>query len=142
MQETLGNLHPILVHFPIVLFSLGLLCDLLNGIEKKAALPVAHWMIIGAAVMCIPTLITGWEAAEGLPPEDPNLVYVATHRLMAFITSCVGGLHALFRAFAMHRLWIFPPLVYVSCSVVTLLLVAVTADYGGLVTHGVSLFNF
>lgn len=139
MSTSLGDLHPILVHFPIVLFTLGLLCDLLNGIGKKAALPVAHWMIIGGAVMCIPTLITGWEAAEAFPPDHP---YIAQHRLLAFITSAVGTLHALFRIAAMRRHWEFIPLVYVSCSLMTVLLVAITADYGGLVTHGTSLFRF
>src|SRR5262245_54042870 len=27
----MGDFHPIFVHFPIVLFALGLVCDLLNG---------------------------------------------------------------------------------------------------------------
>lgn len=134
----LGELHPIFVHFPIVLFMLGLLCDLLNGIGKKAALPVAHWMIIGAAIACIPTFITGMEAEEALPVDN---AYIAQHHLMAFITSGVGMAHALFRYLSMQRQWEMPALVYVSCSVLTVLLVGITANYGSLVMYGSPLFT-
>lgn len=140
MQESfsIGDFHPILVHFPIVLFSLGMLCDLLNGIGKKGALPVAHWMIIGGALMSIPTVITGLYAAEAFNPAPPAL---EKHHLFALVTTAVGGANALFRIFAMRKNWEIVPLVYVSFSLVTLLLVAATANYGGLVTHGTSLFN-
>jgi uncharacterized membrane protein len=138
MEEFLGHLHPMLVHFPIAFFTLGLFCDLLNGYGQKEALRVAHWMIIGGAILAIPTLITGWEAAEAFPPDQPN---VSQHRLFAFITSAVGALYALFRWMVMRRHWDIIPLVYVSGSVGMLVLVAMTADYGGLITHNFSIFH-
>lgn len=134
----IGDLHPIFVHFPIVLFTLGLLCDLLNGIGKKAALPVAHGMIIAAAIATIPTFITGWKAEEVLPPTNP---YIEQHHMMAFITTAVGMVHALFRFLAIQNRWELPALIYVTCSVVTVLLIGITANYGSLVAWGTSVFT-
>src|SRR5262249_48790840 len=125
----IGGLHPIIVHFPIILFTLGLLCDLLNGIGKKAALPVAHWLIIAAAIACIPTFLTGWQAEEALSPDN---AYIEQHHLMAFITTGVGMAHALFRFLCIMRQWEIPALIYVACSVVTVLLIGITANYGAL----------
>ncbi len=136
---SIGDLHPILVHFPIAFLTLGLFCDLLNGVGKKTALLFAHWVIIGGAILCIPTLMTGWEAAETLPPGNP---FVATHRLFAFATALVALLHAFFRFMAMRKQWELAPVVYVSCSVMTVLLLAITADYGNRITHGTSLFTW
>ena len=138
MQENIGLFHPILVHFPIALFTVALLCDLLNGIGKSAALPVAHWMIIGGALMCLPTIATGWEAAAAYPPEHP---FLHQHRFFALTTSAVGLTYALFRFLVLRKGWQFHPILYVTCSVVLLSLVALTADYGGLVAHGVSPFD-
>lgn len=135
----LGGLHPIFVHFPIVLFSLGLFCDLLNGIGKKVALPVAHWLFISAAITCIPTFISGWQAEEALSPGN---VYIEQHHMMAFITTAVGMAYALFRFLCIQKQWELPPLVYVSCSVLTALLVGITANYGSLVAWGTSVFTF
>jgi uncharacterized membrane protein len=134
----IGEFHPVLVHFPIVLFTLGLVCDLLNGIGKKEALPVAHWMFIGGAIMCLPTLVSGWEAAEAFPADNP---LIPIHRLLAFTTSIAGALYAIFRIAVMRKGWEIHPLYYVVCSVLLMLLVSWTADYGGRIAFGVSLFS-
>lgn len=133
----MAPLHPMLVHFPIALLSAGLFCDLLNGIGKKSALLFAHWLIIAGALLCLPALVTGWEAAEAFPANAP---FVTQHRLFAIATTCVALLHALFRGTVLRKEWVLPPLIYVSCSVLTVILLALTADYGGRITHGESLF--
>ncbi|MCE5318764.1 MAG: hypothetical protein LLG04_15555, partial [Parachlamydia sp.] len=85
-----------------------------------------------------PTFITGWAAEDTLSPDN---AYIAQHHLMAFITSGVGIAHALFRYLSIHRQWEMPALIYVSCSVLTVLLVGITANYGGLVMWGTSVFT-
>lgn len=136
--STLGDFHPILVHFPIVLFTLGLVCDLLNGIGKKQALPVAHWMIISGAILLIPTLFTGWEASQEFPPSNP---YIPTHMVLGFITGTVGMMHGLFRFALIHKHLKLPPLAFISCSLLTLGLIAATANFGGLIVYGISPFS-
>lgn len=134
----IADLHPIIVHFPIILFTLGLLCDLLNGIGKKAALPVAHGMILAAAIACIPAFFTGWKAEEVLSPEN---AYIEQHHMLAFITTAVGMTHAFFRFLSIQKKWELPALIYVSCSVLTVLLIGITANYGSLAGWGTSIFT-
>src|ERR1700722_10305810 len=94
VDNYIGTFHPILVHFPIVLFTLTLICDLLYGIGKTRSFMVANWMLLGGIIMCIPTLATGWEASESFPPDNP---IVPKHMILAFTTSSFALIYGIFR---------------------------------------------
>ena len=78
-----GQFHPIILHFPIVLFTAALVCDITNYFGKTEALTVGHWMIILAVITCIPTILTGLAAAL---PLDPNNPVVEKHRSLGYST--------------------------------------------------------
>ena len=92
------DLHPILVHFPIALVTLGV-------ITAWAARFVANWsnlketswfMIWVAAVMAVPTTVTGLIAHE--PYEETALhSVIETHQLAAFAGTLALGIVALWR---------------------------------------------
>ena len=134
----IGTFHPILVHFPIVLFTLTLICDLFYGIGETNAFSAGHWMLFGGTLMCIPTIATGWEASQSFPPDDPT---VHKHMLMAFTTASYAVLYSCFRLATIFKKWEMMPLIFVTLSVILVLLTSWTADYGGLLSHGVTPFG-
>lgn len=133
-----GDFHPLLVHFPIVLFSATLVCDLLYNMGKRGALYVGHWLLLAGTFMCIPTLWTGWEAAEAFDPADS---YIYIHRLLAFSLGAGGLFYSFLRAGAMLGKWSLHPLGYIILSVMLVALTSYTSDYGGLITHGKTPFS-
>jgi uncharacterized membrane protein len=133
-----GSVHPVLLHFPIVLFCAALICDLLNGIGKPRALVVGHWMVIIGAIFCLPTILTGLAAAENF---DPNDVYVFNHKWFGIATGIFAALYSVLRIGVLFEKWTFFPLVYVFCSVILVSLTLWTSDYGGLITRGKTPFS-
>jgi len=136
----LAHIHPMLVHFPIVLFLAGAAIEfivLLRGQDLAAheCLPnVAVWTIVLAALAAIVTAIFGDMALEHAAqigfPTDP----METHEGMGFTTMwffiVYGGLYLLswWRRFPLSgaRGW-----VWFLLGLVGVVLVLVTAYFGG-----------
>ena len=63
MPWTLTEIHPLFVHFPIALFSTGLLFDLLAQIlQKKELEQTGFWCMFMGLVSCLFTNMTGFLA--------------------------------------------------------------------------------
>lgn len=137
-ESTFGLFHPVLVHFPIVLLSAALVCDLLNAMGKPTALTVGHWMVIAALVFCIPTILSGLEAAE---MQDLSNTIIAKHRSLGITTGVMTSLYSGLRISVMTWKIFLPAKIYVLMSLVMVCLVSWTADYGGLISHGTSIFD-
>jgi uncharacterized membrane protein len=137
-SDYLGTFHPILVHFPIVLFVLTLVCDLLYGIGKPNGWIVGRWMLWGGTLMCIPTVASGIMTAGEFPPTDP-LVY--KHMLFALSTTSYAFLYSGFCLIALQKPWRILPVFYVALSVILVTLTSWTSDYGGLISHGETPFS-
>ena len=61
----LEELHPLLIHFPIALLSVGVLCDYLGTFFKKESLLNAGWWcLLFGFLSTIFTIITGFLADE------------------------------------------------------------------------------
>ncbi len=79
--------HVVLIHFPIALFLIGVLLDLLARIRKDSRLEIAARMNLTAAAFCIfPAYFTGllaWRFALGGQPLKGVLLY---HVLLALAT--------------------------------------------------------
>lgn len=55
--------HVVLVHFPIALFTVGVLFDVLAQWKKRPGLAAAaYWNFLGAAFTAVPTVVTGFLA--------------------------------------------------------------------------------
>lgn len=129
----MGFWHPILVHFPIVLFTLALLFDLLFSLSKMASMSMGNWMLIGGTLFLIPNLITGFEARDAFPPDDPA---VHSHMIRALIMSFYAFLYTAVRLYLQNKSMQLSPLVYVVSSLFLVALVYWTSDYGGVLSHG------
>lgn len=137
-DEAIGRFHPVFLHFPIVLFTAALVCDLLNYFNKVKAFTAGHWFIIFGTLACIPTIVTGLAAAESFDPTDPILI---KHLYLGYATGICGSLYAGLRISAMW--WPLPlrPVHYVWLSILMVALVSWASDYGGLITRGVTPFS-
>jgi uncharacterized membrane protein len=131
----LGNLHPLLLHFPIVLFFIAFVFDFLFLIKaiKEPFNLATHWIIIIAAILAIPTVLTGLYAVKLGHADNP---YVLIHKNWALSTLIYSVGHAFFRSYVLRRRKIFSAYIFVLISLVNLSLVSITAEYGGMVTRG------
>ncbi len=130
---TFGDLHLILLHFPIVWVTTAFICDLIFLFKRNPLMAkISDWLIIAAALMTIPTVLTGLVLSDW-NFDNPDLLY---HRNWAFVTLAYTFLHALFRGQTLIKNKAHPN--YIFFSAINLSLVGVTADYGGLVAFGMS----
>lgn len=130
----LGDFHPALVHFPIVLVFLAFVSDLLYLGRKNALFhTMSGYLIIAAAVFILPTAITGFGAKEFYSQGDPD---VQRHQNMALLTATYTIGYAIFRAYAIYGHKVFSLYVYLVLSLVNAGLINTTAEFGGIVVRG------
>jgi len=99
------NPHPMFVHFPIALLSVGLLFDILGLLLKRASLKNAGWwcLIVGVAG-AIGAATTGLLAEESVPHSDAVHSIMETHETVGLIAAGTFAALLLWRAFNRGRL--------------------------------------
>ncbi|MBS0647741.1 MAG: hypothetical protein JSS10_00785 [Verrucomicrobia bacterium] len=128
----LGQLHVILLHFPIVLFWTALVYDLLGAVWKVHVYPAGHWIVIVAALLTIPTVITGLDRAEDFVGNP----YILLHRNFALATLVFALFHGAFRLLLVSRKKKVSKVLLVILSLISVTLVSITAHFGGEVAFG------
>jgi uncharacterized membrane protein len=126
--------HVVLIHFPIALFLIGVLFDVLARITRRETLrTVAFYNIVTAAIFAVPAVITGllaWQwQLEGQRLEGALLL----HLVLGLLSACAIIVTAWMHARAQRR----PdrsPAYLVLLEVAATLVVAVTAHLGGIVS--------
>ncbi len=77
------NLHPMFVHFPIVITLLALLSEITHKVLKKAVYGEMTGVLLNlAALSAVVTIITGYWAADSLGHNAPGHDYVHDHRIV------------------------------------------------------------
>jgi len=133
-----GALHPISVHFPVVLFCVAFILDLGSYIfNNKRVFTVANWFVITATLFLIPTIVTGLIASGKFEVGNKNIVL---HQSLAFLTFAAGALNSLLRLFIIYNFPVLSKKYTVIFSALTFFLVILTGDIGGYITHGTSPF--
>lgn len=131
-----GN-HPVLVHFPIALFLIGFLFDVI-GIKKRqpVLLTAGYYNLLVAAISSLPTIATGllaWQWQFGGAPLESFLLY---HLICGIVTSLL-----LFTLLGMRRKAQANPESGLSAgywvlAALTLIMVMVTGHIGGFLAYG------
>lgn len=134
----LGQFHPILVHFPIVLFCLTLLSDVALHYKLENAFKLGNFLIWSGTLIALPTIFTGWEASQSIPADNPNLI---PHMTRALILAGYAFTYSIFRWVVVEKRLNYPPLVFISLSLVLVILTSTTAEYGGVLARGFSPFR-
>jgi len=127
-------MHVVLIHFPIALFLTGCLFDLLSlGNDRPAMAATAYFNLLGAALMAIPTALTGllaWRfALGGARLKGLLLLHLLFGASSAFLIVLVGWIQL--RA---HRRATPLPRYRFSIEIATAVLVGLTAHLGGFLT--------
>jgi len=138
LEETLGQFHPVVLHFPITLFTIALVCDLWSYFKGKEDYRIGTLFVIAGLIACAPTLLTGLAASEAMDQNDPVLI---RHRTLAFSTTGFASLYTGIRIAVKWWKLEVPRWFYISMSFILVAMVSWTSDYGGLITRGVTPFS-
>jgi uncharacterized membrane protein len=131
LEEKLAALHPFLVHFPIVLFTLTLISDIANYIRPGPLFMAGTWLLWFGTFFCFPALLTGWFASKHYLGEHPNISY---HLYFATNLTTYALLYSIFRYYIIRRKIEVPPLFFLALSLILLFITSYTSDYGTLIT--------
>jgi uncharacterized membrane protein len=130
----LGELHPAIIHFPIVLIFTALAFDILYWFKKREVFQsIAGWLVMIVAVILIPVATTGFFAKDFYSVDDPD---VLRHQNMAIATAIYTIGYAIFRGYALFNHKIFSVYLYLILSLINVGLINTTAEFGGIVVRG------
>jgi uncharacterized membrane protein len=107
------NFHPILIHFPIVLLTVGAIFDILSVALRKPELEVVgRWsQLLGSAGLAA-AVISGILAGSTFSFEGESLSVLQSHQQLAFAVSILAALSLFWRISSRlriptHRTWLF-----------------------------------
>jgi uncharacterized membrane protein len=94
------NFHPVLVHFPIVLWLSALLFELLAVLRASDDMQrVAARMLYLGTLAAVFTVLSGWAAENSVPPGEAQRV-VGIHETLMLISTSLALALCLFAFFA------------------------------------------
>lgn len=99
------NVHPLFVHFPIALLSVGLICDVAGVVLKKDSLSSAGWWLQAFGVAAAATAaVTGLLAAPSLLQSESAHEVMEAHETLELIAVGVFILLFVWRSVGRTRL--------------------------------------
>jgi uncharacterized membrane protein len=87
--------HPALVHFPIALLMVGGVTEAIGLLaDRSGARRIGGVLVIGGTVALIPTIASGYLAANSIPLDEPALRHLALHEwtgwlVLAWFLGCL-----------------------------------------------------
>jgi uncharacterized membrane protein len=147
MPEIIPNLHPLAVHFPIVLVTLSAVFHVVAvamcGKDfSKTLAALAHTLLWLSALSVLPTVFLGWQAYNSVTHDDASHAAMLVHRNWALATSFVLIFLAIWDArrnkIDSPPVWWFAVAVIAAWS-----MVAITAWHGGelVYRHGLGVMS-
>lgn len=129
-----GDLHPIFLHFPIVMLTMVLLMDLYQWITKKDWGRANLYLTFWAVLFLIPTILTGLSAAGRFNAESAALL---SHRNYGFVTFGFSIVHWIYR-YNLYKKGVALARIKTLAlvSFINFLLISITAEKGGMLTFG------
>jgi len=135
--EAAPNIHPLLVHFPIVLWLLAILLYVVGvASDRKKLWTDAAWLLLAGTIAGVLAAMSGYAAADELGHDSPGHDLVHTHRdwmlwaLGCASASTVLAITELKRPSRTLRLGV------AVCMIVTAAVVTLGADRGALLVFG------
>ncbi len=114
-----GSYHSTLVHFPIMFFTLTLVCDLFTYFGKTRFMILGNGLLWLGTLMCIPVGITGWWESDGFSLQNSDFFWHVLTSIFLFIYAL---LYSCLRILIAYKMWRILPiyLVALSCGIVAL----------------------
>jgi uncharacterized membrane protein len=81
-------LHPAAVHFPVALLVLGALCETSGLLSARDGLRrFGGLLVIAGTLFLVPTIVTGYLAANSVAPNGAALRVVERHELVGWVAA-------------------------------------------------------
>jgi len=105
--EWAPNLHPLIIHFPVVLLLIAIIADLGALLFKKADWlhKTAVSLYVLGTLGAIVTYFTGKQAADIVTFPPPSYRVISKHADLALYTTLFFGIYALVRLFLFWKKW-------------------------------------
>lgn len=132
----LKNIHPLLVHFPITLFFVFFISDVLGCLFKKTQWrQFASFTLYIGTFSAILTVAAGFQAAYSVSHNDATHAIMLRHQSFAITLTLIALSLSLYRYFADQSFLQKATYVQFSLSGLLVLLLIFAADLGGLMVY-------
>jgi len=130
------NYHPILVHFPIVLWLAALLFQLLAVVRASDEMQrTAARMLCLGTLAAVATILSGWAAENSIPPGEAQRA-LGVHETLMLVTSSLALALCLFAFFARKNFTAQLRKVMLAGLVILAVLLTIGADRGAELVYG------
>jgi len=132
----LNNIHPLIVHFPIALFSVFFISDILGCLFKKTEWrQFATFTLYIATVSAIFTVAAGFQAAYAVEHNDATHLIMLRHQIFGISVTVLAILLSLYRYFANPKFIYEKTYLHFASSALLMMLLIFGADLGGLMVY-------
>ncbi|GFO71168.1 hypothetical protein BJAS_P0433 [Bathymodiolus japonicus methanotrophic gill symbiont] len=134
--SAMDNIHPLLVHFPISLFTIFFFADSVGGLVSKPA-----WRQFATPILYIATLsailavAAGLQAAYSAPHYDATHTIMLRHQAFGITVAALGVLLSLRRLFASDSFIYTKTYGHFALSALLMICLTFGADLGGLMVY-------
>lgn len=134
----IGAFHPILVHFPIVFFTLAVALDLWQYLtQDRTPSYYSHWLFFLGALSLAPTIITGIDQSG----NHSETIHLYLHQSLAYFLAALVLAQTVIRLFYLKGTYFISNQYIIFLSVVIFLVVSLTGDVGGILSRGTTPFS-
>ncbi len=134
--STMDNIHPLLVHFPIVLLTVFFIADTLGGLLSKTAWrKFATPTLYLGTFFSLLTVAAGFQAAYSAPHNDATHAIMLRHQAFGITVTVLALILSLRRYFAADDFLKTKTYGHFAISTLLVLLLTLGADLGGFMVY-------
>jgi len=132
----LTPLHPAVVHYPIAFLTYALALDLYHWRTRRRITPFVQWTLVLGVVACVPSMVSGWFAAEPVVDGNPMVAkMVPLHNIAAYAVFFGAIMYAGLRVGELYGEWKASRALKASLGAVLLVALVATGFTGGKLTR-------
>ena len=136
--HALPNIHPLVVHFPIALYTTFCLLELIAVLRRSdRVFHAASWTLYIGVLSAVTSILLGMQAARSVPHGGIVHTIIDQHESYAVTATGIAMILAFWRSIAGERLMDLSParFVHLVLALITVVLIFLTADLGGLMVY-------
>ncbi len=136
--HALPNIHPLIVHFPIALFTTFLIIEIISIIRRSERLyHAASWTLFVGVVSAGTAIFFGMQAARSVPHGGIIHSIIDQHQSYAVTASGIALMLSFWRIIAGERLATLAPprWLHLLLAILMVILIFLAADLGGLMVY-------
>lgn len=132
----LPNIHPLIVHFPIALFSVFLLAEFINFfINSEGLRSAASYTLYLGTLAAAATVLAGWRAESTITHTDAVHSIMESHEAFGITVLVIGIILSVWRLKRGRKFSPIERLVHLILAFVAVVVLSLGADLGGLMVY-------